>query len=250
MPGTSDDKKVALILGAGDGIGRAVAKRFAVGGYTTIIVRRDVSKSTAFTEEMKAAGHDVIARASDIRDEEQMVHLFESVEREIGPIEVCVYNGGANTLAALEETSGKLFQKVWELCCFGAFLATREASKHMVPRGRGTIIFSGATSGIRGREGYTAFSSGKFGVRSISQSAAKELGPKGIHVAHIMINGMIKSADIARLIQDRSGHDADSLNEDIFIDADALAETYWFLASQPKSCWTNEIDVRTHVEKW
>lgn len=246
----ANNEKVALVLGAGDGIGRAVAQRFAFGGYKTVVVRRDLSKSQGFIEEMSACDREVIARSADIRDEQQMEDLFAEIERDIGPIEVCVYNGGANTLAALEETSGKLFQKVWELCCFGAFLAAREASKYMVPRGRGAIIFSGATSGIRGKEGYTAFSSGKFGVRSISQSAAKELGPKGIHVAHIMINGMIKSADIARLIEERSGQDAEALNEDIFIDADALAETYWFIAGQPKSCWTNEIDVRTHVEKW
>lgn len=250
MSDAIENRRVALILGAGDGIGRAIAQRFAEGGYTTVIVRRDPHRSRDFMEQMRQEGHSVNAVAADIRDEASMENLFDRVEAEIGSIEVCVYNGGANTLAPLDDTSSKLFQKVWELCCLGGFLAAREASKRMMPRGRGTILFSGATSGIRGREGYTAFSSGKFGLRSIAQSAAKELGPKGIHVAHVMINGMIKSGDIARLIEERAGMDIDELNDEVFIDTTALAEAYWFLANQPKSGWTNELDIRTHVEQW
>ncbi len=250
MTEEKQDMKVALVLGAGDGIGRAISSRFALGGYHTVIVRRDPSKSEGLIQELKKQGATATVLSADIRKEESMSDLFANVESEIGEIDVCVYNGGANTLAALEETSAKLFQKVWELCCLGGFLAVRESAKVMGPRGRGTVIFSGATSGIRGKEGLSAFSSGKFGVRSVAQSAAKELAPKGIHVAHVLINGGIRSADIARLYKERADLDIDDLDNDLFIDADALADAYWFLSQQPKTCWTHELDVRTYREKW
>ena len=176
--------------------------------------------------------------------------LTGAVERKIGAIEVCVYNGGANTQALLEDTTGKLFSKVWELCCFGGFLAVRESAKVMKPRQRGTIIISGATSSIRGKEGLTAFSSGKFGLRSIAQSAAKELAPDKIHVAHVMINGAIFSEDIGRLYRERSDVDINELDRDRFIDAQALAEAYWYLSQQPPTCWTHELDIRTYRERW
>lgn len=250
MADENGKKKVALVLGAGEGIGRAISNRFALGGYHTIIVRRDPSKSEEFLKELAEQGATASVMAADIRKEDSVSALFKKVESEVGEIDVCIYNGGANTLAALEETSAKLFQKVWELCCLGGFLAVRESAKVMVPRGQGTVIFSGATSGIRGKEGLTAFSSGKFGVRSVAQSAAKELAPKGIHVAHVMINGGIRSADIARLYKERSDIDIDNLDGDLFIDADALADAYWFLSQQPKTCWTHELDIRTYREKW
>ncbi len=243
-------KKVALVLGAGDGIGRAISTRFALGGYHTVIVRRDASRSKELIRELAEKGAEASVRTADIRKENEMSALFSSVEEETGEIDVCVYNGGANTLSALEETSAKLFQKVWELCCLGGFLAVRESARVMGPRKRGTVIFSGATSGIRGKEGLTAFSSGKFGVRSVAQSAAKELAPQGIHVAHVMINGGVRSADIARLYKERADIDIDDLDNDLFIDMEALAEAYWFLSQQPKTCWTHELDIRTYREKW
>ena len=242
--------KVALVLGAGDGIGRAISQRFALGGYHTVIVRRDPSKSEGFVQEMSDQGATVSVLSADIRDEDSMSDLFAKVEKDIGEIEVCIYNGGANTLAPLDKISAKLFQKVWELCCLGGFLAAREASKVMGPRGRGTIIYSGATSGIRGKEGLTAFSSAKFGLRSVAQSTAKELAPLGIHVAHIVINGGVRSADIARLYKERADIDIEELDEDLFINTEGLAEAYWFLSQQPKTAWTHELDIRTYKEKW
>ncbi len=246
----SEDVKVALILAAGDGIGAAVSARFARGGYRTVIVRRDASKSEQLIKRLLDEGCDVTAISADVRDESEVTELFDKVESDIGEIEVCVYNGGANTLAPLEDTSEKLFKKVWELCCFGGFLAVREASRVMKPRQRGTIIFSGATSGIRGKEGMTAFSSGKFGLRSIAQSAAKELAQDKIHVAHIMINGGIASEDIARLYRERSGVDINDVDADRFIDATGLAEAYWFISQQTPTCWTHELDIRTYTERW
>ena len=152
MGDNNGQKGVALILAAGDGIGAAVSKRFALGGYHTVIVRREPEKSADLINELESQGCRVVALSADVRDEESVTSLFAHVEAQIGQIEVCVYNGGANTQAPIDETSGKLFSKVWELCCFGGFLAVREASKVMKPRKRGTIIFSGATSGIRGKE--------------------------------------------------------------------------------------------------
>lgn len=245
-----DAKGVALILAAGDGIGAAIVERFAIGGYHTVLVRREPEKSRPQLDELQAQGCAVTALAADVRDEQSMVDLFNQVESEIGAIEVCVYNGGANTQAPIADTTGKLFSKVWELCCFGAFLTVREAARVMQPRQRGTIIFSGATSGIRGKEGLTAFSSGKFGLRSIAQSAAKELAPAKIHVAHIMINGGIFSDDIARLYRERSDVDINDLDPDRFIDKQGLAEAYWYIAQQPPTCWTHELDIRTYRERW
>lgn len=243
-------QQVALCLAAGPGIGGAVAKRFAQGGFHTIVVRRDPSKSDDFVAEMEQAGARVSVLGADVRDEESMRDLFDKVEADYGPIEVCVYNGGANTEYPLSDTSGKMFTKVWELCCLGAFYAVREAARVMTPRQRGTILFSGATSGIRGREGYTAFSSAKFGVRSIAQSAAKELAPHKIHVAHVMINGGIFSDDIARIYQQRADIDIKDLDIDQFIDKDALADAYWFLSQQQPRCWTHELDIRTYTTQW
>lgn len=241
---------MALVLAAGDGIGAAIVRRFAIGGYHTVIVRREVARSDELVASLTEEGHKVSVLSADVRNEEQVVSLFDHVESEIGEIDVCVYNGGANTLASLGDTTGKLFSKVWELCCFGGFLAARESARVMKPRRRGTVIFSGATSGIRGKEGLTAFSSGKFGLRSIAQSAAKELAPDKIHVAHVMINGAIASDDIARLYQERGGVDIDELDSDRFIDEDALAEAYWYLSQQPPTCWTHELDIRTYRERW
>ncbi|MEM7098614.1 MAG: SDR family NAD(P)-dependent oxidoreductase [Pseudomonadota bacterium] len=246
----ADNKGVALVLAAGDGIGAAIVERFAVGGYHTVIVRREPEKSQPQMDALHAQGCALSALSADVRDEQSMSNLFARVESDIGPIEVCIYNGGANTQAPLEDTTGKLFSKVWELCCFGGFLTVREAAKVMKPRQRGTIIFSGATSGIRGKEGLTAFSSGKFGLRSIAQSAAKELAPDKIHVAHIMINGGIISDDIARLYKARSDIDIHDLDRDRFIDERRLAEAYWFVSQQSPTCWTHELDIRTYQERW
>lgn len=236
---------VALLLAAGDGIGAALAHRFAQGGYHSVVVRRSQERLDELVASVTATSGACTGMTADVRDEQQMEDLFDRVEHEIGPIEVCVYNGGANTDVPLVETSGTLFRKVWELCTFGAFLATREAARVMSPRGRGVILYSGATSGVRGKKGYVAFSSAKFGVRSIAQTAAKELGPAGIHAAHILIDGGIKSADIARLWQERAGIDVETFEDDVLIDPAALADTYWHVAHQPRSCWTSEVTIKS-----
>lgn len=184
-------KGVALIIGAGDATGGEIAKRFARGGYIACMTRRNADKLAPLIEEIEQQGGTAFGFASDARKEEQVVELMERIESEIGPIEVLVFNIGANVpCSILEETARKYF-KIWEMACFGAFLTGREAAKRMVTRERGTIIFTGATAGIRGAAGFAAFAGAKHALRALAQSMARELGPRNIHVAHVVVDGAI-----------------------------------------------------------
>src|ERR1700760_3943809 len=190
----SEMKRVALLVGAGDAIGAAVAKRFAQGGFTVCVARRGAAKSDQLGEELKKAGCEFHAFSVDARKEEEVQQLFAKVEKEVGPIEVCLFNAGSNVNKPLLETTEKLFFKAWELACYAGFLVGREAARYMVPRGRGTMLFTGATASIKGRTGFAAFSSAKFGLRAVAQSMARELRPKNIHVVHLLIDAGIDSA--------------------------------------------------------
>ena len=181
---------VALLVGAGDAIGAAVARRFAAGGYSVCIARRDAEKSRSVVQEIVASGGLARAIGTDVRNEEAVQALFAQAEAELGPVEVCLFNAGANVKTPLIETSCRLFFKAWELACFGGFLTGREAARYMVPRGHGTILFTGATASIRGGSGFAAFAAAKFGLRAVAQSMARELAPKNIHVAHLIIDGV------------------------------------------------------------
>jgi NAD(P)-dependent dehydrogenase (short-subunit alcohol dehydrogenase family) len=172
----------ALLVGAGDAIGAAVARRFAAGGYSVCVARRDAGKSRSLVEEITASGGVARAVGTDVRSEEAVQALFAEVEAELGPVEVCLFNAGANAKSALVGTSAKLFFRVWELACYGGFLTGREAARYMVPRGRGTILFTGATASVRGGSGFAAFAAAKFGLRAVAQSMARELAPKNIHL--------------------------------------------------------------------
>ena len=189
---------VALLVGAGDAIGAAVTRRFAAGGYRVCVARRDAEKSRSLVQEIVASGGVARAVGTDVRNEEAVQAVFAQVEAELGPVEVCLFNAGANVKAPLIETSGRLFFKAWELACYAGFLTGREAARYMVPRGRGTILFTGATASLRGGSGYAAFASAKFGLRGVAQSMARELAPKNIHVAHLIIDGAIDSEAIHR----------------------------------------------------
>jgi len=248
MSGT-EISSVALLVGAGDAIGAAAARRFAAGGYSVCIARRDADKSWSIVREIVASGGTARAVSTDVRDEEAVQALFAEVERELGPVEVCLFNAGANVKAALVETSGKLFFKAWELACYGGFLTGREAARYMVPRGRGTILFTGATASVRGGAGFAAFAAAKFGLRALAQSMARELAPKNIHVAHLIIDGAINSEAIHKRLSAATGTMPD-LPPDSLIQTSSVAEAYWALHNQSRDAWTHELDLRPYIERW
>ena len=242
--------KVAVIVGAGDAIGSAVGRRFARGGYVVCLVRRSVEKAAPHVAAIEAAGGRAHAFSCDARDEAAVVALFETIERDIGPIEVCLFNAGANTQAGALETTGRLFQQVWQLACFAGFVTGREAARHMVARGRGTILFTGATASLRGGAGFAAFASAKAGLRAVAQSLAREFGPKGLHVAHLVIDGGVDSPAIHRRRLARFGPDAPPPEPGSLMALDTVAEVYWTLHAQPRDGWTFEMDIRPAVEPW
>ena len=239
---------VALLVGAGDAIGAAVARRFAAGGFRVCVARRDAEKSRSIVQEIAASGGVTRAVSTDVRNEEAVQALFAQVEAELGPVEVCLFNAGANIKAALIETSGRLFFKAWELACYAGFLTGREAARYMVPRGRGTILFTGATASLRGGSGYAAFAAAKFGLRGVAQSTARELAPKNIHVAHLIIDGAIDSEAIHRRLS-ATGTMTD-LPPDGLIQTRSVAEAYWALHNQSRDGWTHELDLRPYSERW
>jgi NAD(P)-dependent dehydrogenase (short-subunit alcohol dehydrogenase family) len=242
-------EKVALLVGAGDAIGAAVAKRFAEGGFTVCIARREADKSRELGEELKAAGHAFHAYSVDARKEEDVRQLFACVEKEVGPIEVCLFNAGSNVNKPLLETSERLFFKVWELACYAGFLVGREAASYMVPRGRGTILFTGATASLRGGKGFAAFSAAKFGLRAVAQAMARELGPKNIHVVHLIIDAGVDSPAIHERLK-ASGVDLATIKPDSLTRTSSIAEAYWFTHHQSRDGWTHELDLRPGAEVW
>ena len=246
-PGT---RPVALGIGAGDAIGAAFARRFAAGGYAVAVARRDAAKSDSLMAEIEAKGGMAKAYSVDARGEQATVNLFDAVERDLGPVDVCLYNAGANARFSILETDADMFRKVWALSCFGGFLAGREAARRMVPRGSGTILFTGATASLRGGAGFAAFASAKFGLRAVAQSLARELGPKGIHVAHLVIDGGVDSPDIHARRRAAAGDDALKFPEDSLMGLASIAEAYWALSQQTRDAWTHELDIRPFVEPW
>lgn len=244
------ESRVAIVLGAGDGIGSAVGRRFAREGYATLLVRRDPAKSAQVVEEIAASGGAAVALGVDVRQEDAVQDLFACAERDFGPVEVCVYNAASNVKLPLRETDAKLFYKVWKLACFGGFLAAREAARYMVPRGKGTILFTGATASVRGGDGFAAFASAKAALRTVAQSAARELGKEGVHVAHVVIDAGVDSAVTHERYRRLRGIDPDTLPPDSLTRPDSIADTYWALHAQPRDAWTHELDLRPYVEPW
>jgi NAD(P)-dependent dehydrogenase (short-subunit alcohol dehydrogenase family) len=238
--------KCILVIGAGDATGGAIARRFAREGYVACVTRRHVDKLAPLVAAIEAAGGTARAFGSDARKEEDIIALIDTIEREVGPIEVAVYNIGANVNFPIRETTSRVFFKVWEMACFGGFLLGREAAKRMVPRGHGTILFTGASASMRGRSGFSAFASAKHGLRAVAQSMARELGPAGIHVAHIVIDGAIDTAWIRENFPERAA----LKSQDGILDPDPIAENYWQLHCQPRSAWTHELDLRPWIEVW
>jgi NAD(P)-dependent dehydrogenase (short-subunit alcohol dehydrogenase family) len=242
--------KVALIIGAGDATGGAIARRFAREGYTACVTRRSLEKLQPLLEQIRTEGGVAHGFASDARKEEEVVVLVEQIESTLGPIEVLVFNIGANAPSSiLEETARKYF-KIWEMACFGGFLNAREVAKRMVQRGgdghKGTIIFTGATASMRGGANFAAFSGAKMALRALAQSMARELGPRGIHVAHVVVDGPPPTA----FIRDNFPQRYALKEQDGIVNPEHIAETYWMLHRQPRDAWTHELDLRPYMEKF
>lgn len=238
-----DNRPVAVIAGVGDGLGQAVAHRFAKAGYNTILVARKRERLERIAEEIRTAGGAAVVEPTDLRDAQAVRDLFTRAAA-LGPLEVAVFNAGAQHHQDLLEVEPDMFEKVWRLGCFAGFVVGREAASHMVPKGRGTILFTGATASIRGGADFVTFAAAKAGLRSVAQSMARSLGPKGVHVAHIVVDGVIDMP----AIHERFPDIAASVPEDGLLSTDAIAETYYAVHAQHRSAWTFEVDVRPWSE--
>jgi NAD(P)-dependent dehydrogenase (short-subunit alcohol dehydrogenase family) len=245
---TKKSKGACLVIGAGDGLGGAIARAFAAEGLTVCVTRRQrhVEQLEELAQSIRASGGSAFAFGLDARREEEMVGLFDRIEREIGPLEVVVFNIGANVRFGVVETTTQVFSKVWEMATLSGFLTGREAARAMTPRGRGSILFTGATASVRGASGFSAFASAKHGLRALAQSVARELGPKGIHVAHVVIDGMIDGVFARTIAPDA----AERLEREEILDPKEIARNYVWLHQQRRSAWTFELDLRPWVEKW
>ncbi len=242
----NNDNKVVLVIGAGDATGGAIAKRFAREGYIACVTRRSADKLQPLVDEIRAAGGQAHGFASDARKEDEVAALVEEIESSIGPIEAFVFNIGANVpCSILEETARKYF-KIWEMACFSAFLTAQAVARRMVTRDRGTILFTGATAGLRGASHFAAFAGAKHGVRALAQSMARELGPLNIHVGHVVVDGAIDTA----FIRDSFPEMYARKEQDGILNPEHIADNYWFLHAQSRDAWTFELDLRPWMEKW
>lgn len=241
-----NNKKVVLVVGAGDSTGGAIAKRFAQEGFVACVTRRSADKLQPLVDGIRAQGGDAHGFACDARKEDDVIALIEQIEDQIGPIEAFVFNIGANVpCSILEETARKYF-KIWEMACFSGFLNAREVAKRMVKRQRGTILFTGATAGLRGASGFAAFAGAKHGIRALAQSMARELGPLNIHVAHVVVDGAIDTD----FIRDNFPEKYATKDQDGILNPEHIADNYWYLHSQPRDAWTFELDLRPWNERW
>ncbi|MGE0497538.1 MAG: SDR family oxidoreductase [Ramlibacter sp.] len=241
---------VALIIGAGDATGGAIARRFARGGYTACATRRSLDKLQPLLDQIQADGGTAHGFASDARKEEEVVALIEQIESTVGPIEVMVFNIGANVPSSILDESARKYFKIWEMACFSGFLNGREVARRMVSRAgpdrQQTIIFTGATASLRGASGFAAFAGAKHALRALAQSMARELGPRGIHVAHSIIDGAIDTEFIRENFPQRYA----LKSEDGILNPDHIADAYWMLHQQPRDAWTHELDLRPYMEKF
>ena len=243
-------RATVAVIGAGDFIGGAIAKKFAAEGFTVFAGRRNGEKLAPLLQQIAAAGGQAFGRSLDARQEDDVAAFLQEADRE-APLEVCIFNVGANVNFPLLETTERVFRKVWEMACYSGFLAGREAARLMLPRGRGAIFFTGATASLRGGIGYAAFAAAKFGLRAVAQSAARELGPSNIHVAHLVINSGVDTAWVRERIKAREGEEAlDNLDPNRLMRPAAVAEAYWQLYQQPRDAWTFEQEIRPFGEKW
>ena len=240
----------AAVVGAGDFIGAAIAKKFAIEGFTIFAGRRNADKLAPLVADIEAKGGEIVARGLDARKEDDITAFLREADAH-APLEVCVFNVGGNVNFPVLDTTERVFRKVWELGCYAGFLTGREAARLMLPRGGGCIFFTGATASLRGGVGYAAFASAKHGLRAVAQSMARELGPKNIHVAHLIIDAGVDTAFVRERIKQKGGDAAlDNLQPDQLMNPASVAEAYWQLYRQPRDAWTFELDVRPYGEVW
>ena len=238
------------VIGAGDYIGGEIAKKFASEGFTVFVGRRNGDKLAPLVKQIELAGGEVHGRSLDARKEQEVISFLGDADRH-APLEVCIFNVGANVNFPILETTERVFHKVWEMACYSGFLAGREAARLMLPHGKGTILFTGATASLRGGIGYAAFASAKFGLRAVAQSMARELAPKSIHVAHLIIDAGVDTAFVRERIKARGGQDAlDRLEPDQLMNPQSIANAYWQLHMQTRDAWTFELDLRPYREPW
>jgi len=235
---------VVVIGGVGEGLGFALSARFARAGHPVVMLARTQDKLDRFAEQIRGDGGTALGLAVDVRDEHQIITAFEQVVDRHGRLAAAIFNAGANHRKPALEITGDVFEKVWRLACFGAFVFGREAARHMLPNGAGTILFTGATASLRGGPQFAAFAAAKFGARAVAQSLAREFGPKGIHVASVVIDGGIDMPAIHRRYE-AMGKTAPP---DGLLNAHAIAETYFQIHTQHRSAWTMETEVRPYCE--
>lgn len=238
------------IVGAGDHIGAAIARRFAREGHPVHGGRRNADRLQPLAEEIAGAGGQFTGHALDARDEASVISFLDAADAEV-PLELVVYNIGANVQFPLVDTTERVFRKVWEMACFGGFLTGREAARRMLAHGSGSIFFTGATASMRGGAGYAAFGSAKAGLRSVAQSMARELGPQNIHVAHLVIDAAVDTEWVReRIAEVRGAGSLAQMPPDSLMSPESIAETYWQLHRQPRDAWTHELDLRPFGERW
>lgn len=239
-------ERSALVIGAGDGLGRSLAHAFAREGLITCVTRRErhEDRLAELVKDIEDRGGKARGFGVDARDEEATIALFERIERDVAPLDLVVFNIGANVRFGITETTARVYRKVWEMAAFAGFLAGREAARAMLPRNRGTIIFTGATASLRGSAGFSAFAGAKHALRALAQSMARELGPQGIHVAHVVIDGAMDGEFIRGIVPDAEAKVA----RGAILSPDAVAEEYVHLWRQPRSAWSHEIDLRPWTE--
>lgn len=235
-----------LVIGAGDATGGAIARRFAREGMTACVVRRSADKLAPLVDAIVRDGGNARGFGMDARNEEAVVALVDEIERDVGPIEAYVFNIGANVTASIVDETARRYFKVWEMACFSAFLTAREVAKRMGVRERGTLLFTGATASLRGGAHFAAFAGAKHALRALAQSMARELGPRGIHVAHVVVDGAIDTEFVRTNFPDRYASKA----EGGILEPDHIAENYWYLHAQPRDAWTFELDLRPWIERW